>query len=155
MRVNALTLDFWRNYPHAALEFAPGVNVFYGQNAQGKTNLLEALAYLSSAKSHRARYDRELITFGVDHGFLQAEVWNGTRNVTLEARLARSARRQLFANGVRLKSSAELSDSLRTVLFCPEDLFLVKAGAAERRRFFDEHICQLRPKYAVALAEYK
>ena len=155
MRVNALTLDFWRNYPHAALEFAPGVNVFYGQNAQGKTNLLEALAYLSSAKSHRARYDRELITFGVDHGFLQAEVWNGTREVTLEARLARSARRQLFANGVRLKSSAELSDSLRTVLFCPEDLFLVKAGAAERRRFFDEHICQLRPKYAVALAEYK
>ena len=155
MRVNSLTLDFWRNYPHAQLEFAPGVNVFYGQNAQGKTNLLEALAYLSSAKSHRARYDRELITFGVDHGFLLGEVWNGTREVTLEARLARSSRRQLFANGVRLKSSAELSDSLRTVLFCPEDLFLVKAGAAERRRFFDEHICQLRPKYAVALAEYK
>ncbi len=155
MRVDAITLDFWRNYPHAELDFAPGVNVFYGQNAQGKTNLLEALAYLSSARSHRARYDKELITLGVDHGFLTARVWNGAREVTLEARLARAGRRQLFANGVRLNSGAELADSLRTVLFCPEDLFLVKAGGAERRRFFDQHICQLRPKYAAALAEYK
>jgi len=155
MRVDALTLDFWRNYPHEELEFAPGVNVFYGANAQGKTNLLEALAYLSSAKSHRARHDRELIMLGVDHGFLSGEVWNGTRAVTLEARLSRASRRQLFANGVRLKTAAELSESLQTVLFCPEDLFLVKAGATERRRFFDQHICQLRPRYALALAEYK
>ncbi len=155
MRVDALTVDFWRNYPHAELTFAPGVNVFYGENAQGKTNLLEAIAYLSSARSHRARYDRELITLGVDNGFLTAQVWTGQRAVTVEARLARAARRQLFVNGVRLKSGAELSGSLRTVLFCPEDLFLVKAGAAERRRFFDEHISQLRGKYALALAEYK
>ncbi len=155
MRVDSLTLDFWRNYPHAHLEFDSGVNVFYGENAQGKTNLLEALSYLSSAKSHRARYDRELITFGVDNGFLAARVWNGARDVEIEARLARAGRRQLYVNGVRLQSSAQLSDSLRTVLFCPEDLFLVKAGAAERRRFFDEHISQLRPRYAVALAEYK
>ncbi len=155
MRVDALTVDFWRNYPHADLTFAPGVNVFYGENAQGKTNLLEAIAYLSSARSHRARYDRELITLGVDNGFLTGQVWTGQRSVTVEARLSRSARRQLFVNGVRLKSGAELADSLRTVLFCPEDLFLVKAGAAERRRFFDEHISQLRSKYALALAEYK
>ncbi len=155
MRVDALTVDFWRNYPHAELSFAPGVNVFYGENAQGKTNLLEAIAYLSSARSHRARYDKELITLGVDNGFLTGQVWTGQRAVTVEARLSRAARRQLFVNGVRLKSGAELSDSLRTVLFCPEDLFLVKAGAAERRRFFDEHISQLRGKYALALAEYK
>ncbi len=155
MRVDALTLDFWRNYPHAQLAFAPGVNVFYGENAKGKTNLLEAIAYLSSARSHRARYDRELITFGVDHGFLSGEVWDGRRQVTVEARLSRAQRRQLLVNGVRLKSAAELSDSLRTVLYCPEDLFLVKAGAAQRRQFLDEHICQLRSKYAAALAEYK
>lgn len=155
MRVDSITLDFWRNYPHVQLDFAPGVNVFYGENAQGKTNLLEAIAYLSSAKSHRARYDKELITLGIDNGFVEGRVWNGSRAVTLEARLSRNVRRQLFANGVRLKSGAELSESLRTVLFCPEDLFLVKSGAAERRRFFDEHISQLRPKYAIALAEYK
>lgn len=155
MRVDAITLDFWRNYPHEALSFSPGVNVFYGDNAQGKTNLLEAIAYLSCAKSHRARYDRELIYHGVDHAFVQAEVWDGRRAVTIEARLHRQGRRQLLANAVGLKTAAELSESLKTVLFCPEDLFLVKAGAAERRRFFDACISQLRPRYAVALAEYK
>lgn len=155
MRIDSLTLDFWRNYPHAEVSFSPSVNVFYGDNAQGKTNLLEAIAFLSCAKSHRARYDRELICHGVDHGFVQGEVWDGQRQVTLEARLQRQGRRQLLANGVRLKTASELSESLRTVLFCPEDLFLVKAGAAERRRFFDECISQLRPRYAVALAEYK
>lgn len=155
MRIDSLCLDFWRNYPHTELSFGPGVNVFYGDNAQGKTNLLEAIAYLSCAKSHRARYDRELIYHGVDHAFIQGEVWDGRRLVTLEAKLQRQGRRQLMANGVRLKTAAELSDSLKTVLFCPEDLFLVKAGAAERRRFFDECISQLRPRYAVALAEYK
>lgn len=155
MQVDALTVDFWRNYPHAGLRFSPGVNVFYGDNAQGKTNLLEAIAYLSCAKSHRARYDRELIYHGVDHAFVQGEVWDGRRQVTLEAKLQRQGRRQLLANGVRLKTAGELSESLKTVLFCPEDLFLVKAGAAERRRFFDECISQLRPRYAVALTEYK
>lgn len=155
MRIDSITLDFWRNYPHAELSFSPGVNVFYGENAQGKTNLLEAVAYLSCAKSHRARYDRELICHGVDHAFIKGEVWDGRRQVTLEAKLQRQGRRQLLANGVRLKTAAELSDSFKTVLFCPEDLFLVKAGAAERRRFFDECISQLRPRYAVALAEYK
>ncbi len=155
MRVDRLTLDFWRSYPHAQLEFAPGVNVFYGENAQGKTNLLEAIAYLSCARSHRARYDRELITLGVDNGFVTGEIFSGERQYTLEARLSRQGRRQLFANGVRLQSASELSEALRTTLFCPEDLFLVKEGAAVRRRFLDDAISQLRPRYAEALAEYR
>lgn len=155
MRLSSLTVEFWRNYPYAKLDFSPEVNVFYGENAQGKTNLLEAIGYLSSAKSHRARYDKELIMLGVDNGFVTGEVMNGSRAITLEARLARSARRQLYANGVRLKTNGELGDYFRTVLFCPEDLLLLREGALARRRFFDQHICQLRPKYALALAEYK
>ena len=67
MRVDALTLEGWRNYQRQQLTFDDGCNVIYGENAQGKTNLLEAIGYLSSAQSHRARYDRELIRFGVDH----------------------------------------------------------------------------------------
>lgn len=155
MRINGLTIEFWRNYPYAKLDFDPGVNVFYGENAQGKTNLLEAIGYLSSAKSHRARYDKELIYLGVDNGFVTGEIVSAGREITLEARLARSARRQIYANGVRLKTAAELSDHFRTVLFCPEDLLLLREGALARRRFLDQHICQLRPKYALALAEYK
>ena len=113
------------------------------------------MAYLSGASSHRARYDREMIQFGVDSAFLKGEVSSGGRSYTLEADLFRGARRQLRSNGVRLKTAAELSGILNTVLFCPEDLFLIKEGAAARRRFLDDCISQLRPRYAAALAEYK
>lgn len=155
MMVKSIELDFFRNYPHVEASFSPGVNVIWGENAQGKTNLLEAISYLSTASSHRARYDRELIQFGVDHAFIKADVSSRGREFTVEARLSRGTRRQLFSNGVRLKTAGELSGILNTVLFCPEDLYLIRSGAAERRRFLDECICQLRPRYAAALSEYR
>ena len=155
MILKRIELDFFRNYAHAKADLSPGVNVIWGENAQGKTNLLEAAAYLSPARSHRARYDRELIQFGVDHGFLKGEVFSKGRDHTVEARLHRGERRQLFSNGVRLKNTGELGEVLNTILFCPEDLSLIRSGAAERRRFLDDAICQLRPRYAVSLAEYR
>lgn len=155
MQLKAIELDFFRNYPHLDAAFSPSVNVICGENAQGKTNLLEAVAYLSSARSHRARYDRELIQFGVDNAFLKGEIFSRSRDFTLEMRLHRGSRRQMFSNGVRLKSAGELSGILNTVLFCPEDLNLIREGAAARRRFLDDIICQMRPKYAAALGEYK
>ncbi len=155
MIIERLELDFFRNYLHAEAEFAPGVNVIWGDNAQGKTNLLEAVAYLSSARSHRARYDRELIQFGVDHAFLKGEVLSRSRHFTMEAKLHRGERRQLLSNGVKLKTAGELGEIFNTVLFCPEDLSLIRDGAAQRRRFLDDAICQLRPKYAAAVAEYR
>ena len=155
MIVKAVTLDFFRNYVHFEGEFSPRGNVIYGENAQGKTNLLEAIGYLSSAQSHRARYDRELIRFGVDHAFIRAEVFSRGRDFTLEANLSRNGRRQLFSNGVRLKTAGELAGILNTVLFCPEDLYLIREGAVVRRRFLDSCICQLRPRYAQALTEYR
>ena len=155
MILKRLELDFFRNYVHGEVDLSPGVNVIWGENAQGKTNLLEAAGYLSSCRSHRARYDRELIQFGVDHAFLKGEVFSRQRDFTLEARLHRGERRQLFSNGVKLKTAGELGEVLNTILFCPEDLSLIREGASERRRFLDDAICQLRPKYAMALAEYK
>ena len=155
MILKRMELDFFRNYVHGELILSPGVNVIWGENAQGKTNLLEAAGYLSSCRSHRARYDRELIQFGVDHAFIKGEVFSRQRDFTLEARLHRGERRQLFSNGVRLRSAGELGEVLNTILFCPEDLSLIRDGASERRRFLDDAICQLRPKYAVALGEYK
>ena len=155
MTVDQISLDFFRNYVHGEAEFHPGVNVIAGENAQGKTNLLEAVAYLSAARSHRARYDREMIMLDIDSAFLKGEVSSRGRDFTLEARLFRGRGRQLYSNGVKLKTAAELAGILNTVLFCPEDLSLIKAGGAERRRFLDGAICQLRPRYAQALAEYK
>ena len=107
MRIDALTLDFFRNYLHLETEFHPEVNVICGDNAQGKTNLLEAVAYLSGV-SHRARYDRELIRFGVDHAFLKGRISSHDRDYLLEAELHRGARRKLKSNGVPLRNGAEL-----------------------------------------------
>ena len=154
MIVKSLELDFFRNYVHLEAAFDPRVNLIYGDNAQGKTNLLEAIAYLSSARSHRARYDREMIQMGVDSAFLKGEVVSRDRDFTLEAKLLRGRGRQLYSNGVRLKTAGELAGILNTVLFCPEDLYLIREGGAARRKFLDGAICQLRPRYARVLAEY-
>jgi len=152
--VKALELERFRNYVRFQTEFHPRVNLIYGENAQGKTNLLEAIAYLSSARSHRARYDREMIRLDGEDALIRGAVESRGREFLLEARLARGRRRQLSSNGVRLKTAGELSGILNTVLFCPEDLLLIREGAAARRRFMDTALCQLRPRYAAALAEY-
>lgn len=154
MMLRSLELDFFRNYPHLEVSFDPRVNLIYGDNAQGKTNLLEAIAYLSTARSHRSRYDRELIMLGVDSAFVKGEVDSRERTFTLEAKLFRGRGKQLYSNGVRLKTAGELAGILTTVLFCPEDLYLIREGGAARRKFLDSAICQLRPRYAAALAEY-
>ncbi len=154
MIVKSLELDFFRNYSHLEASFDPRVNLIYGDNAQGKTNLLEAIAYLSCARSHRARYDREMIHMDADEAQIKGCVESRDRNFTLEAHLKRGRGRQLFSNGLRLKNAGELSGILNTVLFCPEDLYLIREGGAARRRFLDGAISQLRPRYAQALAEY-
>ena len=98
MILKRMELDFFRNYVHGELIFSPGVNVIWGENAQGKTNLLEAAGYLSSCRSHRARYDRELIQFGVDHAFIKGEVFSRQRDFTLEARLHRGERMGFYGD---------------------------------------------------------
>ncbi len=154
MKLRRIALDGFRNYTDFTAEFSPGVNVIWGENAQGKTNLLEAIGFLSGARSHRARGDKELISFHRDKGIITAEVTSRGREFLLEAQLFRGARRRLFVNHVKCKTAAELGGIVQTVLFCPEDLALIKAGAAERRSFLDHAICQLRPRYAEALAQY-
>ena len=89
MIVKSLELDFFRNYTHLSARFDPRVNLIYGDNAQGKTNLLEAIAYLSTARSHRARYDREMIMMDIDSAFLKGEIQSRDRDFTLEAKLLR------------------------------------------------------------------
>ena len=154
MKLRRIALDGFRNYTDFTADFSPGVNLIWGENAQGKTNLLEAIGFLSGARSHRARGDRELISFDRDQGSITAEVTSRGRDFLLEVQLFRGARRRLFVNHVKCKTAAELGGIVQTVLFCPEDLALIKAGAAERRSFLDHAICQLRPRYAEALAQY-
>lgn len=155
MIAQRLKLEGFRNYETLDISFDPCINVVVGENAQGKTNLIEAIRYFSGCRSHRTRTDRELISFNRDMAAMELELESRGRDFRLEAVLRRGQRRGLKSNGVRLKSAGELSGILNTVLFCPEDLSLIRAGAAERRRFLDDAISQLRPRYAQAIAEYK
>ena len=155
MRLNNLKLSQFRNYESLELRFDPGVNLIVGNNAQGKTNLLEAIAYCGSGKSFRAQKTAEMIRFGAEFAELEAKIFAQERDQTVRFVLFPGARpRQIYRNGAKKKTAAELSGVLPTVLFCPEDLMVLKSGAAQRRRLGDHALCGLRPNYEAALAEY-
>lgn len=155
MNLNKLTLYSFRNYGFFEQEFVPGVNLIVGDNAQGKTNLLEAITYLSTGHSFRTRKEQELIRFGDDFCDLKAEIHLEDREQTIRAIMFQGRRpRQLFIGGVKQKNAAGLQGLMPTVLFCPEDLLILKTGAAGRRKLMDMALCQLRPSYDKALTEY-
>ncbi|MGI5977722.1 MAG: DNA replication/repair protein RecF [Candidatus Limivicinus sp.] len=151
MKINKIALNGFRNYEWETADFSGGTNVIYGQNAQGKTNLLEAIYMLSAGKSFRTRFDRELVGFGYDRAEILAEVLSHEREQTIKILLTPGQAKKITVNGVRKKAS-ELSEVVNTVLFCPDDLNLIKEGAAVRRRLMDNAISQIRPRYAEILS---
>lgn len=155
MNLRSIALGNFRNYAALEAEFSPGVNLIVGDNAQGKTNLLEAIAYLGSGRSFRAQKTGELVRFGGEYAELSGKVFSQEREQELRFVLFAAARpRQLWRNGAKKKTAADLAGVLPTVLFCPEDLMILKSGASQRRRFADTALCQLRPNYDAALGEY-
>ena len=153
MRILSLETEGFRMLQKERLELCEGVNVICGENAQGKTTLLEAVYLLTLNRSFRARTDRELIAFDAERAFIDAEVEAGGRIQHMELGYERGKRRSVKVNKVR-KTAAELSDSFKAVLFCPEDLQLLRAGSAERRKMMDAAISQLRPGYRKLLTSY-
>ena len=155
MKLNKITLENFRNYESISGEFDSGVNLLVGDNAQGKTNLLEAIAFLGSGKSFRAQKAAELVKFSAEFAQIEGTVFSQEREQTLRWILFPTGKpRQLYRNGVKKKTAAEISGVLQTVLFCPEDLLVLKGGSAGRRRLADNAISQLRPNYEPVLAEY-
>ena len=155
MNLCNIELRNFRNYEHVNLDFDPGVNLIVGDNAQGKTNLLEAISYLGSGKSFRAMKQAEMVRFGADFADIEGKVFAQERDQTLRWVLFNGSRpRQLYRNGAKKKTAGEIAGVLPTVLFCPEDLMVLKTGAAQRRRLGDHALCQLRPNYDAALTEY-
>lgn len=153
MIVRRIALNGWRNYDFESFEFSPHTNVIRGRNAQGKTNLLEAVYMLAAGRSFRSRFDRELVGFGFSAAEILADVEAQSREQTVRIVLTPGRRKQITVNSVK-KTAAELAGTITAVLFCPEDLAIVREGAAVRRRLMDNAISQLRPGYAAALTEY-
>ncbi len=155
MNLNELKLRSFRNYQEIAAQFDPGVNLIVGDNAQGKTNLLEAISYLGSGKSFRAQKTSEMVRFQEDFGEIDGSVFSQERQQSIRWILFPGSRpRQLWLNGAKKKTAGEIAGVLPTVLFCPEDLMILKMGASQRRRFGDLALCALRPNYDAALTEY-
>lgn len=153
MKINRIALNGFRNYEFETTDFDPGTNVIYGENAQGKTNLLEAVYMLATGKSFRTRYDRELIGFGYDSADILADIVSHDREQTVNIVLRQGVRKQIKVNSVK-KTAGELATTLNAVLFCPDDLNLIKEGAAARRKLLDNAICQIRPRYGEYLTEF-
>lgn len=154
MHITRLELRQFRNYETAELRPCEGVTVLYGNNAQGKTALLEAIVLSCTGRSHRTPRDKELIRWGQEAGrvFVQAEKRDGSHEV--EMLLSTMRRKTVKVNGSVLQRTGELMGHINGVLFAPEDLRMVKDGPAERRRFIDMELSQIKPSYYYALQHY-
>lgn len=154
MIVKSIKLDKFRNYGQRQFEFDGGVNIICGRNAQGKTNLLESIYLLSTARSFRCVQKKEMIGFEHELCTVEGNVCARDRDFTIRAELFRDKAARFSVNGVKCKKNYEVCSVFNSVLFRPDDLALIKGGAAERRRFTDVALCQLRPSYAEALSKY-
>ena len=156
MHINSLKLKNFRNYSEASFEFSPLTNVIYGDNAQGKTNILEAVYMFAQGRSHRAKSDKELIKFGEDTSQLEIEFEDSDREYNAKIRLNKhgSGKKSVWINSVPIKKLSKLMSYLNVVMFSPEDLDLVKGSPSFRRHFIDAALSQLYPKYLITLTEY-
>ena len=154
MHVRHLTLKDFRSYPSAELALTPGVTTLVGLNGQGKTNLVEAVGYLATLGSHRVATDQPLVRFGATQAIVRGAVVRDDRETMVELEITPGR-----ANRARLGRSPvarprDVLGTLRTVLFAPEDLALVKGDPSERRRFLDDLLVQRQPRWAGVRADY-
>lgn len=154
MTVNSVKIKNFRNIADLSFTADNGVNVIYGENAQGKTNILESIWLFTGCKSFRGAKDNELIKFGEDFSKINLEFSDNLREKKSEIIIA-DKKKNASLNGVSLRSTAELIGSFYAVIFSPVHLSLIKDGPSARRKFLDTALCQLKPSYAEHLAGYK
>ncbi|MBE6535035.1 MAG: DNA replication/repair protein RecF [Ruminococcaceae bacterium] len=145
--------DF-RNIESASVEFCDGVNILAGENAQGKTNLLEAIFYASVGRSFRAAHNAQLISFGEDSADISLDFKDSKRDQNIHMRIFQEKQRLAEKNGIRVEKLSDIMGSFRAVLFCPEHLSLIKDGPSERRAYLDMAISRMYPMYIHSLQKY-
>ena len=154
MQCNKIAVRDFRNIEQADVEFSPFVTLIIGDNAQGKTNLLEAVSLMALGKSFRGAKDSELIRFGQQSASLDLTYADSLRTHEVSAQLYVGRRRKMTQNGFAVTKMADMVGAFRVVLFCPEHLSLIKEGPGERRNFLDIALSQLYPVYLKSLQRY-
>ena len=154
MNIRSIELKNFRNYENLEIFFDEGTNILFGDNAQGKTNILEAAYMSGTTKSHKGSRDKEMIRFGEEEAHLKTVVARGGREYQIDMHLKKNRAKGIAIDKSPIKKASELFGILNIVFFSPEDLNIIKNGPAERRRFLDSELCQLDRIYLADLTNY-
>ena len=154
MNIRSIELKNFRNYENLEISFDEGTNILFGDNAQGKTNILEAAYMSGTTKSHKGSRDKEMIRFGEEEAHLKTVVVRGGREYQIDMHLKKNRAKGIAIDKIPIKKASELFGILNIVFFSPEDLNIIKNGPAERRRFLDSELCQLDRIYLADLTNY-
>lgn len=154
MIIKSIELQNFRNYENVNIHFDEGTNILYGDNAQGKTNILESAYVSGTTKSHKGSRDKEMISFGKDEAHIRARVVKHDMTYQIDMHLKKNRSKGIAVNQVPIRKASELFGVLNMVFFSPEDLNIIKNGPSERRRFLDAEICQLDKIYLSDLTKY-
>lgn len=154
MIIKSIELSNFRNYESLDLDFDYGTNILYGNNAQGKTNILEAVSVSGTTRSHKGSKDKEMIRFGEEEAHIKTVVNKKDMDYQIDVHMKKNKTKGIAVNKIPLKKASELFGILNIVFFSPEDLNIIKNGPSERRRFLDSELCQLDKIYLSDLAKY-
>lgn len=154
MIIQSLQLQNYRNYKTLDISFDKGINILCGDNAQGKTNILEALYLCATTKSHRSSKDKEIIRFGKEESHIRVYLNKYEINHKIDMHLKKNKTKGVAIDGISIKKSSELFGIVNIIFFSPEDLSIIKNGPSERRRFIDLELCQLDKIYLHNLLKY-
>ena len=154
MVIKSVSLNNFRNYETAEIEFDDNINILYGDNAQGKTNILESLYVSGTSKSHKSSKDKEMIRFNQEEAHIRTVVLKNEMEYEVDIHLKSKRSKGIAINKIPIKKASELFGILNIVFFSPEDLNIIKNGPAERRRFIDVELCQLDKIYLHNLTNY-
>ncbi len=154
MFMDNLALNHFRNYEGAEISFSHGINILYGDNAQGKTNVLEAIYMLATTRSHRGSRDRDIIKFENDECHIRADIIKNDIGHRIDMHLRKSRNKGVAIDMVPIRRSNELFGMVNIIMFSPEDMTIIKNSPAERRRFMDMELCQLNKIYYSNLSSY-
>ncbi len=155
MYISRTELKNFRNYKELSVNFDPKVNLLTGRNAQGKTNLIEAVCMTSMGRSFRTSRDSDVIRFGEDRAFIRASAEKSLTSTNVEITIDRRAKKSIKKDGSNIRKLSEMMKNILIVVFSPEDLRIVKEEPEKRRRFIDRELAQIKPAYFSALSDYK